>query len=139
MTNKTSARMNIERAALILNEAKSHLAGKVWNLAVRRSQEAVEIALKGALRWAAIDVPKVHDVGELMKSLAERFPQDFSIKIERMCEISEKLAGERLVSFYGDEEEEKAPEELYTEDEARKAVSDAEFVLSNCRSLIKQG
>lgn len=138
MTNKTSARRNVARAALILNEAKSYLGGKVWNLAIRRSQEAVEIALKGALRWAAFDVPKVHDVGGLLKSLAERFPEKFSVKIERMCEISEALAGERLVSFYGDEEEGTQPEELYTEDEARQAVLDAEFVLSNCRRLIEQ-
>lgn len=138
MTNKTSARANIERAALILNEAKSYLVGKVWNLAVRRSQETVEIALKGALRWATVDVPKIHDVGGLLKSLAERFPEDFSAEIERMSEISEALAGERLVSFYGVEEEEIQPEQMYTEDEAQQAVLDAEFVLSNCMKLVEQ-
>jgi len=41
---------------------------------VRESQEFVELALKGMLRWAGIDPPKIHDVGDLLLPFAERFP-----------------------------------------------------------------
>jgi len=34
-----------------------------YNLAVRRAQEVVELALKGCLRIVGIDFPKVHDAG----------------------------------------------------------------------------
>ena len=33
---------------------------------VRESQEVVELALKGMLRWAGVDPPKIHDVGDLL-------------------------------------------------------------------------
>lgn len=40
---------------------------------VRESQEVVELALKGMLRWAGIDPPKIRDVGGLLLEFARRF------------------------------------------------------------------
>jgi HEPN domain-containing protein len=34
-----------------------------YNLAVRRGQEVVELAIKGCLRMLNIDYPKIHDAG----------------------------------------------------------------------------
>jgi HEPN domain-containing protein len=47
----------MSRASIILQEAEYLKEKEAWNLAVRRSQEAVELALKCALLWAKIEVP----------------------------------------------------------------------------------
>jgi hypothetical protein len=44
---------------------------------VRESQEVVELALKGMLRWAGVDPPKIHDVGDLLLEFAGRFEFSF--------------------------------------------------------------
>lgn len=53
----------ISRASIVLQEAEYLKEKDAWNLVVRRSQEAVELALKCALLWAKIEVPRIHDVG----------------------------------------------------------------------------
>ncbi len=63
MTNRGAAENSIKRAGIALQEAEALSAAGHWNLSVRRCQESVELALKGALAWAGVEVPKVHDVG----------------------------------------------------------------------------
>jgi HEPN domain-containing protein len=63
MTNREQVHFALERARVILEEARSLQAKGVWNLVVRRAQEVVELALKGALQWAGLEVPRLHDVG----------------------------------------------------------------------------
>lgn len=76
MTNQEAAQYNLQRAQIILDEAE-HLRNQgAWNLVVRRCQETVELALKGALLWAGINVPHIHDVGGILVQHAERFPAD---------------------------------------------------------------
>jgi HEPN domain-containing protein len=42
-----------------------------WNLVVRRSQEVVELSLKGALKVLGMGFPKVHDVSMVFSSGAK--------------------------------------------------------------------
>lgn len=84
-----------------------------WNLVVRRSQEAVEIALKAVLRTTGIEVPRVHDVGVFLREHAERLPDPFAKQLDRVVSISRRLRQERETSFYGDEQLGAAPDELY--------------------------
>lgn len=69
---------------------------------VRESQELVELALKGMLRWAGIDPPKIHDVGDLLVQFADRFPNVSSAELAALAEASKELRKEREFSFYGD-------------------------------------
>jgi hypothetical protein len=62
MTSDEMARAHLRRAATVLREAERLYEDEAWNLVVRRSQEAVELALKGVLRSVGAEVPKVHDV-----------------------------------------------------------------------------
>jgi HEPN domain-containing protein len=41
---------------------------------IRESQEIVELSLKGMLRFAGIEPPKIHDVGGLLIEHEEKFP-----------------------------------------------------------------
>lgn len=137
MTNHGAARNSIKRAEVVLNEAQSLAVAGHWNLSVRRSQESVELALKGALSWAGIDVPKVHDVGPLLKENAARFPSGFAGAVQQLASMSRALRAEREISFYGDPESGIPPEELYSEDDAREALRKAQFVLGQCRGLLE--
>jgi len=93
-----------------------------YNLAVRRAQEAVELALKGALRTLGVDFPKVCDVGPILAQEVRRkggvISGEEPAQVQR---ISAWLAEARSPAFY--------LERLYGEDDARTARDGARFVL----------
>ena len=136
MNSHEAARINVYRARAILEEARRHQAQGVWNLTVRRAQEVVEIALKGVLLWAGVEVPRIHDVGPVLRANASRFPTEFSQHISRLVSISRALAVERERSFYGDELSGLPPEELYDRQDAQEALDRAGFVLDTCQRLV---
>ena len=105
---------------------------------VRRAQEAVELALKGALLWAGLEVPWVHDVGVFLRQNRRRFPAEFARQIPRLASLSRALAVERERSFYGDEESGLTLEMLYDELDAVEALEKATFVLEACRRLMQE-
>lgn len=137
MTNREMAASYLAQAGEIFLEAESLRRRGTWNLVVRRSQEVVELALKAALRAAGVEVPQIHDVGIILKDHREKFPEAFRKEIDRLASISRRLRREREVSFYGDEETGAPPQRLYTEDEARLAVTEAGSVLDRCRELLQ--
>jgi HEPN domain-containing protein len=136
MNTHEGARRSVDRAALILDEAE-YLRGKgAWNLVVRRCQEAIELALKSALLWAGIEVPRTHDVGPVLKHHEDRFPESFRVQVSHLASISRSLRAEREISFYGDEQSGVPPEELYTQEDADEASAKAREVLEACHALI---
>jgi len=136
MNPDDSTKRMISRAIIIVEEAE-YLQGKqAWNMVVRRSQEVVELALKAALLWAQIEVPRIHDVGPLLKQFADRYPEPFRRRIPHLASISRMLRAEREISFYGDEQSGMPPESLYTAEDAKEALMKAHEVLSACQGLI---
>lgn len=127
----------ISQALIIIGEADYLKEKEAWNLVVRRSQEAVELALKCALLWAKIEVPRIHDVGPILKQYAQRYPEPFKSQIPRLASISRLLRAEREISFYGDEQSGVPPESLYTRDDALEALSKTNEVLIECQKLIE--
>lgn len=126
----------LRQAREILAEAQHLLTRGIWSLVVRRAQEAVELALKAALRWAGVEVPRVHDVGVTLADHESRFPPEFRQHVGRFVSISRRLGRERELSFYGDETTGSAPERLYVEPDARQALEDAEFVVHWCARVL---
>lgn len=124
MTNLEVGNKLIEEAERILKrDAGSAYEEGSWNLSVRRSQEAVEMALKGLLRMLGIDYPKHHDVGELfLQQVMDKFPGINRDILERIRVISMRLSRDRAPAFYF--------ETVYSEDDAKRAVTDSRFVLS---------
>jgi HEPN domain-containing protein len=58
------------------------------NLAVRRSQEVVELALKGTLRCLGVDYPRVHDVGPVFSNqILLKVPAADKAVLQRIEEI----------------------------------------------------
>jgi len=139
MNTQEAARLNLERGGMILEEAQRFRDRGAWNLVVRRCQEAVELALKGTLWWAGLEVPWVHDVGVFLRQHRSRFPAGFARQIPRLASISRALSVERARSFYGDEESGLSPEMLYSEQDAAEALEKAALVLDACRQLLEGG
>ena len=132
MTNAEMAWSHLRQARQILGEAERHHQGRLWHLAVRRSQETVERALKAVLRASGIEVPHVHDVGIFLVEHTERLPVAMRSHLDRVVSVSRRLRQEREVSFYGDEEVGAPPERLYSAADAEDALGDARFVLDLC-------
>ena len=132
MTSGEIARSHLRQARLILAEAERYERDGIWHLAVRRSQESVELALKGLLRAAGLEVPHVHDVSAFLVEHSERLPAALMPHLDRLVSVSRRLRREREVSFYGDEESGAAPDRLYTAGDAEPAVADARIVVELC-------
>jgi hypothetical protein len=56
--------------------------------------------------------------------------------VDRLAVISEEMAGDRGLAFYGDENEEKGPQELFDETDAKRAMENMEFVALVCGKLL---
>lgn len=113
MTNRTAARALLNQATVVLEEARSLRQRGAWNLVVRRCQEVVELCLKAALRAAGVEVPRLHDVGATLRAHAARFPDRLRQEVTELAAISRRLARERELAFYGDEETDTPPQDLY--------------------------
>ena len=98
-------------------------AREAFSDVVRESQEVVELALKGMLRWAGIDPPKIHDVGDLLIQFAGRFDGVSNREIAALAEASKELRKEREFSFYGDIDF--IPTDEYDADDAGTALGQA--------------
>ena len=137
MITKDMARGMLEQAEAIFEEAIYLSQKQKWNLVVRRCQECVELSLKASLLYVGVEIPKIHDVGPLLKRYKNRFPKDFSIRITELASISRSLRAEREISFYGDEQSGIPPNELYTQDDAHEAIEKAKVVLEACKHLVE--
>ena len=135
MNNLELARSNLRQASERLKHAREAVETGNYPYAVRQSQEAVELALKGALRLVGIEPPKWHDVGPVLKRERERFPPEFKEHIDKIASISRSLRKERELAMYGDETAGIPPEELYTRDDALEYLEKSEYVVRKVRAL----
>jgi HEPN domain-containing protein len=128
----------IRRAEVRLESAKMALRSRDFPDVVRFSQESVELSLKAALRAYGVECAKEHDVGEVLVSVSERFPEWFREKAEDFAEISSDLASKRSAALYGLELEGKGPAELLGREEAVRALEDAERVVGAAMKLLRE-
>lgn len=112
------------------------LKKEMFPTVVRESQECVELMLKGLIRYVGIEPTKTHDVSDVLRANRMRFPDWIQHKIEELADISEELAEERGTAFYGDEQRELAPEEIYFKEDAEESIKSAGIVADVCKKLI---
>lgn len=86
---------------MTLDEARNAVENEVYSLAVRRSQETVELSLKVALRYLAIEYPRDRDVSDVLLAVKETrpLPNWFEERIEFMVSVSSDLARKRGPAF----------------------------------------
>lgn len=105
MINIEMAKDYIKRAKRYAKEAERALFDGDFPTTVRRSQEALELAVKAVLRYLAIEYPKEHDVGDALSEVAEKVPDYLRSRIPEMRALLSELARVRGPAFYGYERE----------------------------------
>jgi HEPN domain-containing protein len=138
MTNDEMAQSYLLTAQYSLKQAEAACSDQVWHLAVRRCQEAAEMALKAALRLVGVEVPRVHDVGFALQDKRDRFPTWFQERIDRMVRISRGLRGDRELSVYGDEALGRPPQAIFTMIDANEGLEEAAFVLEQVGQIFAE-
>jgi HEPN domain-containing protein len=130
MRNLDLAQDYLLRARGRLKAVDTLFAERMWADVVRECQEVVELALKGLLGRFDIEVPRVHDVSEVLEQNSARFPRLVQDALEELTEISQELRRDRELAFYGSEDI--TPHSFYKEKHARKARQRAGRVVSVC-------
>jgi HEPN domain-containing protein len=138
MTSPRMGRRYVEEARGRTALVRLALDKALWAATVHEAQECVERFLKGALRLVAVEPARTHDVAEVLRREAGRFPEWFRSQVDDLATISTELAGDRGVAFYGDERQELGPQELFDEKDARRAVANLEFVARLCERLLSE-
>ncbi len=107
---------------------------KSWADVVRESQEVVELALKALLRFSNIEVPRIHEPGDILIDNQSRCPKKIKEFIPRLSQISRELRRDRELAFYGSED--LTPGEFYKEPDAKKAKESAAWVLKTIKEAL---
>lgn len=131
MQNKDLAGDYIERAGHRLAAIAVLMERESFADVVRESQEVVELCLKGFLRHSGIEVPRLHDVSDILKEHKERLEKIVPSKVERLCKISKSLRRDRELSFYGTED--LTPSEFYEACDAKQAFEEAQWTYDVCK------
>jgi len=118
-----------ESESILRRDVQSALDEGDFNMVVRRAQEVVELALKGALRMLGVDYPKVHDVAPVFSEQVRQKRGAVDVEVlEQIEDISFWLSQARAPSFYLERD--------YGEEDARQALRDAVFVLTEVRKIL---
>jgi HEPN domain-containing protein len=127
MHNRTLASDYLTRATHRLAALDVLFDRESWADVVRESQEAVELALKALLRFSSIEVPRVHDVGQILRLESDRLPEMVRAHIEELAATSRSLRRDRELAFYGSED--LTPSEFYQKSDAELARAGARRVV----------
>jgi hypothetical protein len=87
------------------------------------------------LRQVGVEPPRWHDVSDLILEHKGRFPDWVGQRAGELVRISRWLRKEREFSFYGDLDF--IPTEQYSLEDARRAISDAQFVVDTAQRVFQ--
>jgi HEPN domain-containing protein len=122
------------RAERCLKEAFLAIKDEDAAGAIRRSQEALELAVKALLRLMGIEYPKIHDVGDVLIENADKLPEELKENIKELADLTSELASIRGPAFYGYEIEgvpaSKAFKKEYAEETYKKVEAYIKVIYS---------
>jgi HEPN domain-containing protein len=136
MQNIKLAEDYLKRAELRLKALDTLYQGAGWADVVRESQEVVELALKALLRFFRIEIPRVHDVSEILEANREVFPLFLQKQLDVVCEHSRSLRRDRELAFYGSED--LTPSDFYREKDAKRARKSAQATVAIVRQAARE-
>ena len=122
MRNLDMARDYLRRALRCFSEAERALSEEDAPMAVRRSQEALEMGVKALLRLLGIEYPRSHDVSDVLLDNRERMPESVGSVLEDLAQLVSELAAVRGPAFYGYEREGIPASQAFTQDYASDVV-----------------
>ncbi len=134
MKNKTLVTDYITRAGHRLSAVEVLFEKQSYADVVRESQELVELCLKALLRYSKIEVPRTHDVSDVLIEHSQKLPSSIKSHISQLAKISKSLRRDRELSFYGSED--LTPSDFYQLEDAQEAYDSAKWVHSICKSVL---
>lgn len=134
MTNTSLAQSYLIKATKRLRILQVLADDGAFSDVVREAQEIVELCLKGVLRQIGVEPPHWHDVSPMLVEYRERLPQPCREHIGKIVGVSGWLRKEREFSFYGDIDF--IPTEEYAQQDAERAIADAQWIVSIATSVI---
>lgn len=134
MKNLTLTADYIIRAGHRLAAVELLLSRQSYADVVRESQELVELCLKALLRSAHIEVPRTHDVSDILLEFAPQLPKVVRADVTKLAKISKTMRRDRELSFYGSED--LTPSEFYRLEDAQEAFKNAKWVYHTCKAVI---
>ncbi len=123
------------KATSILNEAREQLRSYGCDLAVRRSQEAVELHIKTIFRFVGMEYPRSHDLEKMIYAICVLLGE-YGVtreQVARMVLANSTVGLWRSPSFYGDETLGVA--KLFRQKEAELAIAFAEEIRWVCEKV----
>jgi HEPN domain-containing protein len=127
MRNRDLAADHVRRAGARLRALDVLFEAESWADVVRESQEVVELALKGLLRAAGVEPPRIHDVADVIEAERDRIPEALRPDIPRLAAASRALRRDRELAFYGAED--LTPCDFYRKTDATDARESARLVV----------
>ena len=137
MKNTTMASDYIFRAQRCLREAELAVTEKDYAGVVRRSQEALEPAIKAVLRYLAVEYPREHDVGGLLAEVKNRLPIYLREELQGIQELSTELARLRGPALYGYEREGVPARDAFRRDYAEDTHNRVTAIVSLCSRFLE--
>ena len=122
----------LEQARVWLRMGRRAVKDGNYGFAVLAAQECVEFSLKGALRKLGIEHPKFHDVSPVLLLNKARLPEGLRSNLDRLSEVSRRLAMKRTTAAYGDEAAGVPPDRIFSRAEAESALQEASWALKTC-------
>lgn len=138
MNTEEMASDYIFRAGRCFKEASTAYEEEDYPGCVRRSQECIELSIKGVLRRVGIEFPKVHDVSDVLLEIEVGFPDWFKERIHRIAKTMADITPKRGPAFYGFEKELKTAKEVFKREDASGCLDNASFVFNSCKQLLKE-
>jgi hypothetical protein len=136
VTSRKIARDYLAKVEVRLDALRLFLDRARYDDVVREGHEAIELLLKGALRFVGIDPPRRHDPAPVLLCHLERFPPRWRAEAVGIGALSERLFAERGHAFYGDEDDLVPPSELFEQGEADEVIRAVERLLGLYRELL---
>ena len=138
MMSDAMARDMIARARRCLREARTARDEGDHALCVRRSQEVIELAVKGLLRLTGVEFPREHDVSDVLLRSASRLPPSWRGDLPELARRMREITPKRGPAMYGLEAQGIPASDVFDDDDALAALADAEFVLSRCAAWLEE-
>jgi HEPN domain-containing protein len=101
---------------------------------ITKSQEILELTLKGYLRYLKIDPPKWHDVGSILSENRNLLDTTVQSELELILDLSKYLRKERENAFYGDDD--LIPLSSYSKQEALEVKNRTQKIYSIIKILV---
>jgi HEPN domain-containing protein len=131
----------LARSQRCLTEAQNALKDNDYPMAIRRSQECIEMAIKGILRAVSVEFPREHDVNDVLMGVKWKeigSPVWFVYRVEDMARIMREITPKRGLAMYGLEKEMKPASAIFSHEDGIKASTDAGFVYETCRKFLQE-